>query len=420
MRRVSGFVLLLGLLGSGAPGRAAASSFTIAGVADLAAVRASGQPSWLAGGFGRLAAGAGTTSATRDVRAAELRLGAHWEAGAAWAFDLRGLARVEPGTRAGKAGLSEAFATWRHASGDAGEVRLRAGLFLLPTTREAVDPLWTSPYTLTLSALDTWIGEEVRPEGLDAAWKLGEHVTLGATAFVGNDAAGSLLAWRGWSLGNRLTTRGERLPLPPLVSFHDPEAFAEQRRRRGSNEAACEPIGRELDGRLGGAVRGRVEAGGLLLQASLWDNRGDRGFHRGEYAWRTKTSQLAAEWSRGGLTLAGEALRGSTGMGSLDVPHVDADFRSWYALASAASGAWRWSARYDRFATRDRDHSAAEDNDEDGHALTVAAFWSPRPRLRFGLEHVDLRARRPAAAQSGFDADTDGAQWTLAVRVRFE
>ena len=39
----------------------------------------------------------------------------------------------------------------------------------LPTSRENVDPLWQSPYTLTLSSLNTWIGEEVRLAGLDVA-----------------------------------------------------------------------------------------------------------------------------------------------------------------------------------------------------------------------------------------------------------
>jgi hypothetical protein len=36
-------------------------------------------------------------------------------------------------------------------------------------SRENVDPLWSSPYTITLSALNTWIGEEVRLTGLEAA-----------------------------------------------------------------------------------------------------------------------------------------------------------------------------------------------------------------------------------------------------------
>ena len=67
-----------------------------------------------------------------------------------------------------------------------------------------------------------------------------------------------------------------------------------------------------------------------------------------------------------------------------------------------------------------RDHSAAENNDEYGRAWTVAGFWSPRERYRFGVEWLALHADRPAAAEAGFDSDTDAKQWKVEARIGFE
>ena len=38
-------------------------------------------------------------------------------------------------------------------------------------------------------------------------------------AFRNNDSMGALLAWRGWSVGNRLSVYDEVLPLPPLTTL---------------------------------------------------------------------------------------------------------------------------------------------------------------------------------------------------------
>jgi hypothetical protein len=37
-----------------------------------------------------------------------------------------------------------------------------------------------------------------------------------------------------------------------------------------------------------------------------------------------------------------------------------------------------------------------------------------------GVEWLRLFANRRAAAQSGYDPDTDGTQWKIALRLRFE
>jgi len=52
-------------------------------------------------------------------------------------------------------GLLEAYVEWRLETGFGHRWTLRAGQFFLPTSRENIGILWTSPYTLTLSALNS-------------------------------------------------------------------------------------------------------------------------------------------------------------------------------------------------------------------------------------------------------------------------
>ena len=172
------------------------------------------------------------------------------------------------------------------------------GLLFPPTSRENVDALWQSPYTLTLSAVNSWIGEEVRLAGLDVAAQLGApgggHLELGAMVFGGCDTAGALLAWRGWALGTRLSVAGETLPLPPLPSLARGGAFAEQR------DDGTRPL-EELDGRVGWHARARWSGAGVGLVQGAWtDTRGDRGLHRGQYAWATRFASAGAEAQVGG------------------------------------------------------------------------------------------------------------------------
>ncbi|MBV9186894.1 MAG: hypothetical protein JO093_14860 [Acidobacteria bacterium] len=145
------------------------------------------------------------------------QIGAEW-APASW-IDLHahGVARRDQSGAGGKrAGVVEAYVDL-HSE----HFEVRAGQFFLGTSRENVGPLWTSPYTVSFSPLNSWIGEEFRPVGVDLAWRPNFYVTAGATAFRNNDSMGALLAWRGWSVGNRLSVYNEALPLPPLFFAAD-------------------------------------------------------------------------------------------------------------------------------------------------------------------------------------------------------
>lgn len=376
-----------------------------------------GPRAWIDGGFGRLTEGAGPDDPALGLRGAA-HLGFDWKPSDTFLLHAHATARSEPDAVGGeRAGLSEAFVLYRPALSDALGLRLKAGLFFPPTSRENVDPLWASPYTITLSALNTWLGEEVRLAGVEPTLRIatesGDAWQLGLAVFGGADTAGALLAWRGWGLGDRLSTLGEVVPLPPLRSLAPGGPFADQR------DDGTQAID-ESDGRLGWQARARWDRGeSASVTAAYFDNRGDEALHDREYAWRTRYGQVALDWHPAPwLDLAGEGLWGRTRMGPRTGTRVDLDFATGYVLASVRPGPLRLSARYDRFENADRD-GTAEDGSESGWSLTGAFFYEPTPWLRLGVEWVELRGERPGAGADAFDADPDARRLQGELRLRF-
>lgn len=393
--------------------------YTLTGYLSARGLRARGQSSWLEGGFGRLGAGGSRPGDHATFLLGVAQIGFDWTPSRFFDLHIAGIGRGEPSSYGGRrAGIPEAYADLKAASG-ANELQLRAGQFFLPTSRENKGDLWTSLYTIDFSPLNSWIGEEFRPIGADLQWKhttsRGAIVTAAGTAFRGNDSTGALLAWRGWSTGNRLSVYNEVLPLPPLFSLRDSRFFAQQRRDGAT------AFGTDLDGRTGFSARARVQ---LPERFSLLythvDNRGDRGLHRGEYAWATRFDVAGLEVGNPDtMILVAEAARGVTGMGMRSGAHVDMRFSTSYLLVSRRSGRLRFSARYAWFETDDLDGTAAETNSERGRAWTLSSFYDLTPHLRGGLEYTNISGPRIAAGESGFDRNTDGQSTTLELRYKW-
>ena len=400
-----------------APVLSAAGLFESHGILSGSGVNVQSQPSWLEGGFGRLGAGADNANDTKNVGFASALIGADAYFTNWLSLHADGVARVEPSSYGGRrAGLVEAYADLTPLDTDRNRLRLRAGMFFLPTSRENVGPLWSSPYTITWSAWNSWIAEEFRPIGAELEYRHAiapdRLLSFAAGGFVGNDTSGTLLAWRGWSMHSRLTTYGEVLPLPPLFSLTDPRFFGGKQRPDGTK-----PFGSDLDGRIGwtGRVRFQIPQR-FTIQLTGADNRGNQHLYNGEYAWYTDFILVGADWRVAEhTTLAAEAASGETAMG-FPLTKVEAYFRTAYLLASQEFGRHRVSARIERFHNTEGDHTAAEDNAEEGNAFTVAYFYTPIEHLRFGAEYLKVNADRPAAAQSGFDPNTDGRTITLEAR----
>lgn len=401
---------------AGCPAGAAAAAFDgyfAAGAA--AAADAGGDPGWRDWGFGRLDLGDGE-SAFYGETLALLSLGDETTPAS---LVLQAAAREGPERATGDgAGVAQLYGKFQRSWGDRDQNRLalRLGFFFLPSSRENVEAGWSSPYTLTFSALNTWIGEEVRPTGLEASysrtWGNGGELTASATAFGGNDVAGVLLAWRGFAMSSRVALWGEDLPLPPLPSLTVNFPF---------QRAGSESFGDDLDGRPGYWLALRYEQPErFLVQADHWDNRGDRRLHADQYSWATRYDHLAFEYTPGGgFALLGEWLAGQSGMGLLTQPHVDIDFDAAYLMASYGRGPFRFSLRRDRFEIEERD-LVAEPNGDRGDAWTAALLVdSPAKAWRFGLEWLQVDGEHPAAATLGADPVASHRSIRLELRYYF-
>lgn len=361
-------------------------------------VRVQSQPSWTEGGFGRFDVGARSADSTRTLNTDVAQLGFDWTPIRWLLLHADGVARREPSGTVGKrAGLVQAYADLFTE-----HLRLRAGTFWIPTSRENVDPLWNSRYTITYSALNSWIGQEVRPVGADLQFSPNFYFTAGATAFRGNDTMGTVLAARGWSFGNRLSAYNETIALPPT-------------------DNVTRPIGPDIDHKFGFSERVRVQLPErALLQFTHIDNRAElRAGEPPDTPWQTRfnivggeigstsPSMLAAEWAKGRTTLA---YPGGT---------FALDFDTAYLLISRKSGKDRYTTRVERFATRSHIRKPTDRSRENGKALTIAWLRDLSEHVRGGLEYVKVDGDHPGAARAGFDPHTGGSTITVEFRLAY-
>jgi hypothetical protein len=263
--------------------------------------------------------------------------------------------------------LSEAFIKFR-TSPSPTRVTARAGLFWPPISLEHGGPLWTVTDSITPSAINSWVGEEVKVLGaeLTVEHQFGEH-NLGLTgaAFQHNDTSGTLLSYRGWALHDLRIRADEGVPLPPLSPMIAPYQGVH-----------TYPVW-ELDKKTG--YYARLEWRPPLpfaVNLFRYDNLGDRVSTRmGQTAWRTRFWNLGAIASIGENTrIKAQAMLGNTLVGPdtpLGVP-VDVDFRSAYLSLGQQIGKSHATARLDWFETRDNSFQFADDNNEHGWSAMVA------------------------------------------------
>lgn len=286
--------------------------------------------------------------------AADLQLGLDWFVTPRYLAHVHLLARGDEKGRRGKVGLAEAWVEGNFTPrGD--RLRIRAGAFFLPTSRENVDALWENPYTITSSALNSWLGEELRPVGVDAAYyRRGSGLFGGATVYRGNDTLGALPPVRGWQMHDRWTLLGEWVKV-------DEEAFTS--------------VSAETDGRLGWSARGGWRSDRFYLQLTRFDNRSDALEYGELYNWRTRFDIAAIEYRTPVWTFAAESGWGPTTIIVDSIPFTS-DLRASYLLISRRWERARVSVRADEF----------DDGEEEGTALTLAAFVTPPGAWTAGIE----------------------------------
>jgi hypothetical protein len=384
------------------------------GMAEVGLGAADGEPSWIDGGFGKAAlsgaadggwkSDAGLTQAVLEWRpqfsfAASAVVSAQWQR------------HVDPGLD-----LDEAYLKLRAPPLGEGRLSGRVGLFYPPVSLEHGGVGWTTEDLISASALNTWIGEEVKVVGGEVTYarRFGGHELAATGAVFGwNDTSGTLLTFRGWALDGIRTGVNTEFGLPPLSPFMAPK-----------QEDETYPVW-EIDGRPGYYVRlaWRPPAP-LTLDAFYYDNRGDRTSVKDprQWSWETRFVDVGLSWAPDDRTrVRAQALSGVTLMG-FATPQTWADvrFRAAYVMASrdlAAAGAL--TGRLDWFDVRDRTFQAIDNNDETGWAAT--AGWR-RPLTRYAdllLEAQHIRSKRPSRALAGVGANQAQNVLQSALRLHF-
>ena len=378
------------------------------GLSGMAQISLSGgdvEESWLEGGFGK--------TAWSDTEARLSQAVLEWRASFGFAADAVVSLQYQEGVRPG-VDLNEAYLRVKAPPMTAGRLSARAGLFYPPVSLEHPGAGWTTEDTLTASALNTWIGEEVKVGGVEATFARdfgGHELSATGAVFGWNDTAGTLLTFRGWSLGETRAGSQAELPLPPLSPF-----------MRVRQAAETYPV-LELDSRAG--YYGRLEwrpPAPVAIEVFHYDNAGDRvAVEDLQWAWETRFTNVGLSWEPDERTrVLAQALTGETLMG-FRTPEiwVDMGFRAAYLLASHEIAGNTLTGRLDWFDTEDRSWVVADNNDETGWAATGA--WR-----RALADHVDLlveaqrvSSKRPSRVLAGDESQQDEFTLQTALRLRF-
>jgi hypothetical protein len=388
--------------------RAEAFELALSGYLDARLIAPTHQQSWIKGGLGKFRFGGGNGNA-RFVEGMA-------EADATLTDDLAAhvTARVEPSDSAG-VDLMEAYMLYASNSGGDLSWSVKAGAFFPTISLENDDIGWTSPYTLTPSAINSWIGEEIRTMGAqaDLRWHAGGLGTLVATGSVlcCNDEAGILIADRGWAMDDRPTGLLERIHLPAATTrlFRMPTP-------------TYSGMFDEMDARLGwyGSLTWQLPEGLGKLQILRYDNEADpAAVTSRDTGWNTKFWSFGARTQLGGVTLIAQQLSGYTSVVSRNTLMVT-KFQSVFLLASHDWNDFRFSVRGDVFQTRKTPAATPSPFSEDGHAFTAAISYTGVEHLRLTAEIIDLNARRREYTLDGFAARQDSVQGQVGARYSFD
>jgi hypothetical protein len=298
--------------------------------------------------------------------------------------------------------VTEAYLQWRPIPDSPLRQQWRLGAFYPAFSLENGARGWASPFTSSFSAINTWLGEEIRPIGLEWSSRriLGpagspHEVGAFAGAFYGNDPAGTLLFWRGFAIHDRQSRLGDDLPLPPAPVWINGEIT-------NYSEQLLEPYA-EIDNRPGyyAGIEWRY-AERALVKIARYDNRADPwAFEDGQWGWATAFNHIGTQVELpGDAGLVAQWMTGHTdwliattptGMTTPATELVDDRFESMFLLLTKRLGeVHRLTVRYDDF-----EYTRAPDSVFDrGKAWTFGYRYDPGGRVAVGVEWSAIDSRR--------------------------
>ena len=396
-RRVHRPALLLVLLAASGAGRATDWELSL----DTRLVSSDAYPSFMQGGFGTVRFGSGDSG----LRLGRARFALSQPLGELWSAHLDASVFDDQGGSA--VGLTEAYLLFRPYPFAGYRFRLKAGGFYPPVSLENRAAGWESPYTLSYSAINSWLATEVRTIGLEGTvdWlgsRSGHAFDLGVTGgvFGWNDRAGVVLANNGFVLTDRQTPLFGRVGQPGVPPLNGAEPFMEIDHRAGAYVGL---EARYLDRAVLRVLRydNRADPTDLdsVSHVLPWDTRFTSAGLRleADHGWTA-----IVQWLEGVTTIAPQSLT------------LNWAFQSTFALLSKRFGRSALSARYDRFAVQ---NNVAEGyGQQDGHAWTAAYIFDADAHWRFTLEAVRVVSSSVSREEAGGPPLATETQWQLAIR----
>jgi hypothetical protein len=293
--------------------------------------------------------------------------------------------------------LIEAFVNFLPSQSGPVGIQLRAGMMWPEISLEhSTGGAWSVVDTITPSAINSWVGEEVKVLGAEATVRtsLGEHaLALTGGVFGYNDTSGTLLSFRGWTLHDEKATAFGYFPLPPFNEFI---SHLQEDRTRSLLELVDRP---GFYGRID--WRPPAPIGAALF---YYDNRGDPEAFTpaGQWGWRTRFWNLGVNADLGDSTrVLAQGMTGSTIMGfeTGGREWVYTKFRSAFLLVShRLDDRWTVAGRVEAFETDETGSEMSPLESEDGWSWTAALKYLLNDNLTIKAEALNVRSRRGVRA----------------------
>jgi hypothetical protein len=378
------------------------------GYIDLRLVAPGSETSWLDGGLGKLRYGKGDSAFQFGGAVAQGYVMPTPEILAV------AVVRAETEQRDFVDAL-EAYVRYRPVSTTPWRWSVKAGAFFAPFSLENTEVGWSSYWTITPSAINSWFGDELRTIGTEGTldWRLeAGTLELIGSVYGWNDPAGVMIADRGWSLDDTPTSLFDHLREPDATQI----LF-------GGKPPGYTPIFRELDNRAGWYAGASWDnAAQWHVEIERYDNEADPAAHYDDYfAWRTRFWNAGFSWKHDDFTVISQALTGDTAIAPFPGFVSTTDFDSAFLLVGWERGDWRLAARGDVFHTKTHNTFGAFPLlGENGRALTGAVSWLPRDWVRLTGEVLWVDSTRKERIVTGLSPQKSETQAQLSARFYFE
>jgi hypothetical protein len=367
---------------------------SIKGLVDIRAVHVNGDnnaDSYLSGGYGKFRYGQGS-----GIVLSQLALQYKYEFNNQYSATL--IANAFADDNQTNAGLTEGYLSYKGLPSSSGwRYRAKLGLFYPQISLENTATSWSTPYTLTSSSLNNWLGEEFRHTGaavtiekLGKFSKSNHDFSLDISLFQNNDTAGAMLAWHGWTIGSRQTLLQEKLIVPSFQAREGPLK---------AQAALSDPF-IELDNQWGTHVIAQWRwQRKLKANIGYYDNNADTTVVKnGQYAWSTKFSHLGFKYKLNNqLEVIAQYMNGRTFMQS---PYgdnvVDNDFQSAFFMLRKYWQYHHLALRIEEFSIDDNDTTLGDNNKEYGKVLTLSYRYKLTRSSFIHSEYNWLESTRPS------------------------